>query len=265
MPQLAVGFPALGGSVVFDEVQPVIGPYDEPPVACRDFDPRAAEIARQVAGLISRHLPSLRAEHVGSTAVPGCGGRGIVDLLIACPEGDAEKVNLLLGRLGFRQGGEALFPPHPPAYRGAWVHNGEAFLLHVHVLPAGAAEVDSIRFLAELFAGRRGTRPGLCPAQASDRFQRRHRRGRILPPKGRVSQDGPGLIEDARGCDEPRMRLRISLINAYLDDAAPPKKRDVRPRFLRRILQTVIQQLLSRRKIPCGNSPAISPSQECSP
>ena len=79
--------------------------------------------------------------------MPGCGGRGIVDLLIACPEGDVEKVDLLLGRLGFRQGGEALFPPHPPAYRGAWVHDGDAFLLHVHVLPAGADEVDSMRFL----------------------------------------------------------------------------------------------------------------------
>jgi len=131
---------------VFDEVQPLIGPYDEPPIAFRDFDPRAAEIARQVAGLISRHLPSARAEHVGSTAVPGCGGRGIVDLLIPCPEEDAEKVNMLLGRLGFRQGGETLFPPHPPTYQGVWIHNGDAFLLHVHVLPAGTDEVDSMRF-----------------------------------------------------------------------------------------------------------------------
>ena len=131
---------------MFDEVQPVIGPYDEPPVVCRDFDPRAADIARQVAGLVSRHLPAARAEHVGSTAVPGCGGRGSVDLLIACPEAELEKLDLLLGRLGFRQGGEVLFPPHPPPYRGTWVHDGDTFLLHLHVLPAGADEVDSIRF-----------------------------------------------------------------------------------------------------------------------
>ena len=123
------------------------GPYDESPVACRDIDPRAGEIARQVAGLISGYWPAVRAEHVGSTAVPGCGGRGIVDLLIACPEKDIEQVSLLLERLGFRQGNEALFPPHPPAYRGAWARDGDVFLLHVHVLPAGAAEVDSMRFL----------------------------------------------------------------------------------------------------------------------
>ncbi len=130
-----------------DEVQPVIGPYRETAVAYRDYDPRSAEIARQVAGLISRHLPSLRAEHVGSTAVPGCGGRGIVDLLVACPAADVETVSGLLCRLGFRQGGKAMFPTHPPAYRGVWDHNGDLFLLHVHVLPAGCDEVDSIRFL----------------------------------------------------------------------------------------------------------------------
>ncbi len=132
---------------MFEDVQPVIGPYDEAPVACRDADPRAAEIARQVAGLISRYLPTVRAEHVGSTAVPGCGGRGVVDLLVACKEGEFEKVNLLLERLGFCQGGEVLFPSHPPPFRGAWDHNGDAFSLHVHVLPADTDTVDSIRFL----------------------------------------------------------------------------------------------------------------------
>jgi GrpB-like predicted nucleotidyltransferase (UPF0157 family) len=132
--------------VVFDDIQPIIEPYGDPPVVCREFDPRSAEIARQVAGLISRGLPELRAEHVGSTAVPGCGGRGIVDLLIACPAEDMEKVDLLLRRLGFSPGGEALFPPHPPAYRGTLVDNGQPYLLHVHVLPAGSEEADSMRF-----------------------------------------------------------------------------------------------------------------------
>jgi GrpB-like predicted nucleotidyltransferase (UPF0157 family) len=79
--------------------------------------------------------------------VPGCSGRGIVDLLVACPEGDCEQVSVLLRRLGFCQGGEVLFPLHPPPFRGAWDHDGDAFLLHVHVLPADADEVDSIRFL----------------------------------------------------------------------------------------------------------------------
>ena len=132
---------------MFDEVQSVIGPYGDPPVACRQFDPKATEIARQVAGLISRHLPSVRPEHVGSTAVAGCGGRGIIDLLIACDEADMEKVELLLCKLGFQQRAEALFPSHRPAFKGVLHDKGEAFALHVHVLPSAAQEVDSMRFL----------------------------------------------------------------------------------------------------------------------
>lgn len=132
---------------MFEEVQPVIEPCGEWPLDCRDFDPRAAEIARQVSGLISRHLPAGGAEHVGSTAVPGCSGRGIIDLLIACDNGDKETIDLLLRRLGFSQGAEPLFPPHPPAYKGRFDQNGEAFLVHVHVLPAGTEEADSMRFL----------------------------------------------------------------------------------------------------------------------
>jgi GrpB-like predicted nucleotidyltransferase (UPF0157 family) len=132
--------------VVFDEVQPVIGPYGDPPVTLQEFDPRAAEIARQIAGLIARHLPAVRAEHVGSTAVSGCGGRGIVDLLIAYPAGDAEIISCLLCRLGFSQGGEPLFPSYPPTYRGTWTHNGDTFHLHVHLLPADSEEADSMRF-----------------------------------------------------------------------------------------------------------------------
>jgi GrpB-like predicted nucleotidyltransferase (UPF0157 family) len=122
-------------------------PYREPPLACRDSDPRAAEIAHQVSGLISRHLPSVRAEHVGSTSVPGCGGQGIIDLLVSGPAGEMENIPLLLARLGFQQGGEALFPPHPAPYRGTRMHNGEPYLVHAHVLPDGAAEIDSMRFL----------------------------------------------------------------------------------------------------------------------
>jgi GrpB-like predicted nucleotidyltransferase (UPF0157 family) len=55
-------------------------------------------------------------------------------------------IGQLLGRLGFQQGGDALFPPHPPPFRGTFTHNGEPYLVHAHVLPAGATEIDSMRF-----------------------------------------------------------------------------------------------------------------------
>ena len=132
---------------MFEDVKAVIGPYSAPPVACRDASPRAADIARQIAGLIVRHLPTVRAEHVGSTAIPGCKGSGIVDLLISAPETELETIHLLLDHLGFQRQNLEAFLPDTQLRVGAWADSGETFLLHAYVLPESAAEVESMRFL----------------------------------------------------------------------------------------------------------------------
>jgi GrpB-like predicted nucleotidyltransferase (UPF0157 family) len=134
-------------ATVFEQVQAVIGPYVSRPAACREYDPRAAVVARQIAALIHSYLPQVHAEHVGSTAVPGCAGKGIVDLLIPVAEGDLETVKQLLDRLGFQlQPGPDPFPEDRPMRVGAWTHDGETFLLHVHLLPAASPEADEMRF-----------------------------------------------------------------------------------------------------------------------
>ena len=56
-------------------------PYTTRPAVCRDYNPRAAGVAAQIAGLVAAHLPHVAVEHVGSTSVPGCAGKGIVDLM----------------------------------------------------------------------------------------------------------------------------------------------------------------------------------------
>ena len=118
-------FQPLGASVVFDDVQPVIGPYDEP----------RSPTGISILAVSGDRAASRRADFASSALGAGgaCrqhGGAGLrrprdrrsADRL---PRRGRRKVNLLLGRLGFQQGGEVLFPPHPPAYRGAWDHNGE--------------------------------------------------------------------------------------------------------------------------------------------
>lgn len=130
-----------------DQVQPAVGPYDPRPAVCRDYDPRAADVARLVAALVYEHLPHVVVEHVGSTSVPGCAGKGIVDLMIAVADGELEKVKELLDRLGFQgQIGQDPFPETRPMRAGSFVHDGEAFLVHIHVIPATSPEVDDMRF-----------------------------------------------------------------------------------------------------------------------
>lgn len=127
--------------------RPIIGPYEPRPAVCRDYDRRAPEVAAQIARLIHEHRPQIFAEHVGSTSVPGCAGKGIVDLMIPVPEGEMESVKQALDQLGFQhQVSRDPFPEERPMRVGSVVHDGDTFLLHVHCIPADSPEVDDTRF-----------------------------------------------------------------------------------------------------------------------
>jgi hypothetical protein len=56
------------------------GEQEQAPAACLPYVPRAQEVARKVAGKINHQLPDITVDHVGSTAVPGCAEKGMIDL-----------------------------------------------------------------------------------------------------------------------------------------------------------------------------------------
>jgi GrpB-like predicted nucleotidyltransferase (UPF0157 family) len=126
---------------------PVIGQYPDTPIlACYPYDPRAVEVARDVSALIVKGLPDVGVEHVGSTAVPGCDGKGIVDLMVMYPEGLLDAVRQHLDTLGFqRQISGRLFPEERPMRVGSVVYNGTLFRIHAHVVAAGSLEVANFR------------------------------------------------------------------------------------------------------------------------
>jgi GrpB-like predicted nucleotidyltransferase (UPF0157 family) len=126
--------------------QPIIGPYENQQAACREQDPRAAQVAQRVAALIQSHLPTVVTEHVGSTAVPGCDGKGIVDLMLLYPDGQLAAARDILDALGFqRQTTRDPFPEDRPMRTGSILHDGTTFLLHVHVIAASSPEVTGLR------------------------------------------------------------------------------------------------------------------------
>lgn len=125
---------------------PTILPYATIPVICQEYDPRTAEIAQQIAALVTAHPPRATVEHVGSTSVPGCAGKGIVDLMIPVADGELDAVKEVVDRLGFqRQANRDPFPEDRPMRVGAVIQDGETFLLHVHVIPAASPEVQEMR------------------------------------------------------------------------------------------------------------------------
>jgi GrpB-like predicted nucleotidyltransferase (UPF0157 family) len=100
----------------------------------------------RLAPLTHTALGDTAIEHVGSSSVPGCAGKGYLDLVI--PYRDARHlgaINDVLFALGFgRQRNRDPFPETRPLRVGAIDHKGETFLLHVHVVSERTREAEEL-------------------------------------------------------------------------------------------------------------------------
>jgi GrpB-like predicted nucleotidyltransferase (UPF0157 family) len=127
------------------QTERIIGPYEDRQAVCQDYDPRTAEVAQRVAASIRSHQPGILLEHIGSTSVPGCAGKGIVDLMLMCSEGQLADARNVLDALGFqKQTTRDPFPEDRPMRTGSVVHDGTTFLLHVHVVAASSPEAEEL-------------------------------------------------------------------------------------------------------------------------
>jgi GrpB-like predicted nucleotidyltransferase (UPF0157 family) len=123
-----------------------IRPYERKPAVVAEHDPRALGAAARLADLIAAARPGTTVEHIGSSAVPGLPGKGVIDLLIpADPDEIPSIVSAMLG-IGFeRQDSPDPFPPERPLLLGAIDHEGTRFRIHAHIVPAGSAEPAELR------------------------------------------------------------------------------------------------------------------------
>jgi GrpB-like predicted nucleotidyltransferase (UPF0157 family)/mannose-6-phosphate isomerase-like protein (cupin superfamily) len=131
-----------------------IGPYEQSPAACWQPDPRTSQVAKQIGHLIGSQLPGVVVEHIGSTAVPGCAGKGIVDLMVLYEPGRLAEVREGLDALGFeRQSGRDPFPEERPMRLGSIEYDGTRFLLHAHVIALDSPEVAELRTFRDRLRG----------------------------------------------------------------------------------------------------------------
>jgi GrpB-like predicted nucleotidyltransferase (UPF0157 family) len=129
--------------------QPPIGRYQRVPVHVHQADPDAPEVARRLIALIATRWPATPAEHVGSTAVPGLAGKGIIDLLLAAEPAHIPAITQALLELGFQPQVPAAFPPTRPMLWGTFGHGATEYRVHVHVVPASSPEVAAMRGLRD--------------------------------------------------------------------------------------------------------------------
>jgi GrpB-like predicted nucleotidyltransferase (UPF0157 family) len=124
---------------------PPIGRYRRVPVEVHEADPDAPEVARHLIALIATRWPATPAEHIGSSAVAGLAGKGIIDLLLAAEPARISAITEALFGLGFQPQVPAAFPPNRPMLWGTFRHGSTEYRVHVHVVPAGSPEVAALR------------------------------------------------------------------------------------------------------------------------
>ena len=113
-----------------------IGPYVRLQADVVEWDPRAIQVAAAVADLVRERRPDIAVEHIGSTAVPGLPGKGVVDLAIATTPDDLPAVVAVLKELGFGdQPGPDPWPVTRPMLVGSMTVDGTMFRIHCHVQP----------------------------------------------------------------------------------------------------------------------------------
>ena len=142
---------------------PPIGPYVRLPAVVLPWDPRFLDVAATVRTLVGERRPDLVIEHIGSSAVPGLPGKGIVDLSIATTKADVPVVAALLRELGFGpQPGPDPWPPSRPMLVGSLAVDDATFRIHCHVLPDAEELRRDIAFRDALLAD-----PSLVEAYAA--------------------------------------------------------------------------------------------------
>jgi GrpB-like predicted nucleotidyltransferase (UPF0157 family)/polyisoprenoid-binding protein YceI len=141
----AVTDPYRSGAGMLSPSAPPIGRYRRVPVQVYQADPQTPEVARRLIALIATRWPATPAEHIGSTAVPGLAGKGIIDLLLTADPAQIPAITKALLELGFQRQSPAAFPPSRPMLWGVFRHGATEYGVHVHVVPACSPEVAAMR------------------------------------------------------------------------------------------------------------------------
>ncbi|HEY8684334.1 MAG TPA: GrpB family protein [Chloroflexota bacterium] len=125
-------------------------PYRLHPASYHEWDSRAPAVAALLIRTIEAEIPQVTVEHIGSTSVPGCGGKGIIDLMLMYPPGGMEAARDALDRSGFQhQISRHPFSEERPMRVAAVNYDGAEFRTHVHVIAADSPEVEEFRIFRD--------------------------------------------------------------------------------------------------------------------
>lgn len=126
-------------------------PYPKLPASLEAYDDRSPIVAAFILHNLSTSVPALEGEHVGSTSIPGCPGKGVIDLMLLYHSQDElSAINGALFSARFqRQKTRDPFPDDRPMRVGLLEHDGRKWRIHVHVIPHISQEVHELKFFRD--------------------------------------------------------------------------------------------------------------------
>jgi len=165
-----------------------IQPYEPGPAAFRVYDSRWPQVAALLIEAIESQDVRLRAEHIGSTSVPECGGKGVIDLIVTYDGGDLEVAKSALAKLGFHpQHGREPFPETRPMREGSVEALGTIFRIHAHVIVRDGDEHrgliafrDALRSDQELRMAYESEKQRILRAGVTDSLDYCHAKGEFI-------------------------------------------------------------------------------------
>lgn len=121
------------------------GTYEELPLAYYPYDDHAASLGAELVRFLCEHISDASIEHVGSTAVPGLGGKNSVNILIAAKANGFPTVLATLESLGLSEYPTKIEPEDRPVRVGMIDGPARKYPIHVKVVEDGSANhYDSI-------------------------------------------------------------------------------------------------------------------------
>jgi GrpB-like predicted nucleotidyltransferase (UPF0157 family) len=134
----------------------IFEPASKPLAGYREWDSLYPEVVRSLMPQLGQPRTDVTFEHVGSTAVAGCGGKGVIDLLALYLDGaldEAKSWLLSLGLVGQGTEFSRAWPESRPMYLGWYQYGGKQWLVYVHVVNSASDEVRRFRDFRDLLAG----------------------------------------------------------------------------------------------------------------
>jgi len=106
------------------------------------YDSKVREIFEEIKRFLNDIIPyMIEVEHIGSTAVPGLGGKGIIDILIVTQhQHQLPEIAEILRNKGFSHNPEPKHAEDRFFVSGPYRYKGEELHIHIHITFSGSKE-----------------------------------------------------------------------------------------------------------------------------